>query len=123
MPAEFQWGTGPFDSDPAADFVDDPEGLTYQQVIDVSRRASQQVTDSGEHVDGKDGAEAVAAGALVASTRPDTPIMTDSMTALTNPCTNCRPPVARRRPSHWTVFSAGQLARFRCSAYAGAGRV
>ncbi|GGR09253.1 hypothetical protein GCM10010280_66360 [Streptomyces pilosus] len=59
MPAELQWGTGPFDSDSAADFVDATEGLPYQQVIDVSGRASQRVTDSGEHVDGKDGPKPV----------------------------------------------------------------
>ncbi|MEV0982118.1 DUF4259 domain-containing protein [Streptomyces sp. NPDC049915] len=27
------WGTGPFDSDLAADFVDELEGLTHQQVL------------------------------------------------------------------------------------------
>lgn len=46
------WGTGPFDSDLAADFVDELEGLTHQQVIDVLGRAFQRVTDSGERVDG-----------------------------------------------------------------------
>ncbi|MEU1131044.1 DUF4259 domain-containing protein [Streptomyces sp. NPDC005900] len=69
------WGTGPFDSDLAADFVDGLEGLTHRQVIDVLERAFQRVTDSGERVDGGDGAEAVAAGALVASTLPDSPIV------------------------------------------------
>ncbi len=49
-------------------------GLTRQQVIDVLERAFQRVTDSAERVDGGDGAEAVAAGALVASTLPDSPI-------------------------------------------------
>ncbi|MGW0312669.1 DUF4259 domain-containing protein [Streptomyces flavidovirens] len=71
------WGTGPFDSDLAEDFVDGLEGLTHQQVIDVLERALQRVTDSGERVDGGDGAEAVAAGALVASTLPDSPIVID----------------------------------------------
>ncbi|WP_390898813.1 DUF4259 domain-containing protein [Streptomyces cynarae] len=71
------WGTGPFDSDLAADFVDELEGLTHQQVIDVLERAFQRVTDSGERVDGGDGVEAVAAGALVASTLPDSPIVLD----------------------------------------------
>ncbi|MEU3365180.1 DUF4259 domain-containing protein [Streptomyces sp. S-9] len=71
------WGTGPFDSDLAADFVDGLEGLTHQQVIDVLERAFQRVTDSGERVDGGDGAEAVAASALVASTLPDSPIVMD----------------------------------------------
>ncbi|MCC8452867.1 DUF4259 domain-containing protein [Streptomyces rochei] len=69
------WGTGPFDSDLAADFVDELERLTHQQVIEVLERAFQRVTDSGERIDS--GAEAVAAGALVASTLPDSPIVTD----------------------------------------------
>ncbi|POX58615.1 hypothetical protein C3492_36810 [Streptomyces sp. Ru62] len=71
------WGTGPFDSDLAADFVDELEGLTSQQVIDVLKRAFQRVTDWGERVDGGDGVEAVAAGALVASALPDSPIVID----------------------------------------------
>ncbi|MFI2224402.1 DUF4259 domain-containing protein [Streptomyces fradiae] len=71
------WGTGPFDSDLAADFVDELEGLTHRQVIDVLGRAFQRVVDSGERVDGGDGAEAVAAGALVAGTLPDSPIVID----------------------------------------------
>lgn len=71
------WGTGPFDSDIAADFVDELEGLTHQQVIDVLGRAFQRVTDSGKRVDGGNGAEAVAAGALVASTLPNSPIVID----------------------------------------------
>ncbi|MFE9295933.1 DUF4259 domain-containing protein [Streptomyces niveus] len=29
------WGTGPFDSDLAADLVGELEGLTHQQAIDV----------------------------------------------------------------------------------------
>ncbi|MER7982593.1 DUF4259 domain-containing protein [Streptomyces sp. NPDC095817] len=71
------WGTGPFDSDLAADFVDALARLTHQQVIDVLERAFKRVTDSGERVGGGDGAEAVAAGALVASTLPDSPIVID----------------------------------------------
>lgn len=71
------WGTGPFDSDLAADFVDAFEGLAHQQVIDVLEQAFQRVTDSGERVDGGNGAEAVAAGALVASTLPYSPIVID----------------------------------------------
>jgi hypothetical protein len=71
------WGTGPFDSDLAADFVDELEGLTHQQVIDVLEQAFQRVTSSGARVDGGDGAQAVAAGALVASTIPDSPIAID----------------------------------------------
>ncbi|MEU9336434.1 DUF4259 domain-containing protein [Streptomyces sp. NPDC048290] len=71
------WGTGPFDSDLAADFVDALEGLTHQQVIDVLERAFQRVIDSGERVDSGNEAEAVAAGALVASTLPDSPMVID----------------------------------------------
>ncbi|GAA0617942.1 DUF4259 domain-containing protein [Streptomyces crystallinus] len=71
------WGTGPFDSDLAADFVDELERLAHQQVIEVLQRAFQRVTYSGERVDGGDGVEAVAAGALVASTLPDSPIVID----------------------------------------------
>lgn len=71
------WGTGPFDSDLAADFVDELEGLTCQQVIDVLDRAFQRVTNSGAHVDGGDGAEAVAAGARVGSPLPDSRIVID----------------------------------------------
>ncbi|MEH0525119.1 MULTISPECIES: DUF4259 domain-containing protein [Streptomyces] len=67
------WGTGPFDNDRAAGFVDELEGLTRQQVIDVLERAFRRVTDSGVRVDGGDGADAVVAGALVASTLPDSP--------------------------------------------------
>ncbi|MFF3319962.1 DUF4259 domain-containing protein [Streptomyces sp. NPDC003035] len=79
------WGTGPFDSDLAADFVDELEGLAHQQVIDVLERAFQRVTSSGARVDGGDGAEAVAAGALVASTIPDSPILIDPDDGLREP--------------------------------------
>ncbi|MBX4177309.1 DUF4259 domain-containing protein [Streptomyces geysiriensis] len=71
------WGTGPFDSDLAADFVDELERLTHHQVIEVLERTFQRVTDSEERIDSGDGAEAVAAGALVASTLPDSPIVID----------------------------------------------
>ncbi|MFF2937841.1 DUF4259 domain-containing protein [Streptomyces mirabilis] len=71
------WGTGPFDSDLAADFVDGLEGLPPQQVIDVLARALQRVASSGARVDGGDGIEAVAAAALVASTIPDSRIVID----------------------------------------------
>lgn len=71
------WGTGPFDSDLAADFVDELEGLTSQKVIEVLERAFQRVTDSGARVDGGDGTEAVAAAALVASTIPGSRIVID----------------------------------------------
>jgi Domain of unknown function (DUF4259) len=71
------WGTGPFDSDLAADFVEKLEGLTQQQVIDVLEAALQRVTGSGARVESGDGAEAVAAGALIASIIPDSPIVID----------------------------------------------
>jgi hypothetical protein len=61
------WGTGPFDSDVAADLVDGLEGRTPQQIIDLMTSAFQQVLASGMRVDGGDGAEAVAAAALIAS--------------------------------------------------------
>ncbi|WP_395576895.1 DUF4259 domain-containing protein [Streptomyces sp. BK79] len=71
------WGTGPFDSDLAADFVDELEGLTSQKVIEVLEQAFQRVTDPGARVDGGDGTEAVAAAALVASTIPGSGIVID----------------------------------------------
>ncbi|MEU2561978.1 DUF4259 domain-containing protein [Streptomyces longispororuber] len=71
------WGTGPFDSDLAADFVDELEALTPQKIIDVLGRALQRVTDSGAHVDRGDIIEAVAAAALVASAVPGSGIVID----------------------------------------------
>ncbi|MFJ6686300.1 DUF4259 domain-containing protein [Streptomyces werraensis] len=60
------WGTGPFDSDLAADFVDELEGLTPEQIIDTLQGSLQRVVDSDARIDGGDGVEAVAAAALVA---------------------------------------------------------
>jgi hypothetical protein len=71
------WGTGPFDSDLAADFVDGLEGLVPQQTIDVLERAFQRIARSGTHVYGGDGVEAVTAAALVASTIPNSGIVID----------------------------------------------
>lgn len=71
------WGTGPFDSDLAADFVGELGGLAPQQVIDLLERAFRWVTDSAARVDGGDGTEAVAAAALVASTIPSSRIAID----------------------------------------------
>jgi hypothetical protein len=85
------WGTGPFDSDLAADFVDELEGLTPRQVIDVLERAFRRVTDSAARVDGGDGAEAVAAAALVASTVPNSQITIDPEDGLFG------------RPTRWTA--------------------
>ncbi|MET9524527.1 DUF4259 domain-containing protein [Streptomyces coeruleorubidus] len=71
------WGTGPFDSDLAADFVDGLEGLASQQVINVLEQAFQRVANAGTRVEGGDGVEAVAAAALVASTIANSQIMID----------------------------------------------
>ncbi|MFF1419025.1 DUF4259 domain-containing protein [Streptomyces sp. NPDC058280] len=71
------WGTGPFDSDLAADFVDTLEGLAPQQVIDMLERTFQGVTNCGTRVDGGAGVDAVAAAALVASTIPNSRIVID----------------------------------------------
>ncbi|MBZ3900630.1 DUF4259 domain-containing protein [Streptomyces griseiscabiei] len=71
------WGTGPFDSDLAADFVDAMEGLPPEQVVEVLRRALQRAVDSGDRVDGGDGAEAVAAAALVAAQVPGSGVVID----------------------------------------------
>ncbi|MGW0710522.1 DUF4259 domain-containing protein [Streptomyces sp. NPDC002643] len=43
------WGTGPFDSGLAAEFVDELEGLSPQKAIDVRERALQRVTRPPEH--------------------------------------------------------------------------
>ena len=66
-------GAGPFDSDLAADFVEELERLPPQQVIDVLERAFQRVIGSENASMAADGAEAVAAGALVASILRDSP--------------------------------------------------
>ncbi|MFE2320938.1 DUF4259 domain-containing protein [Streptomyces sp. NPDC059441] len=71
------WGTGPFDSDVAADLVDGLEGRTPQQIIDLMTSAFQRVLASGMRVDGGDGAEAVAAAALIASQILDGPVVFD----------------------------------------------
>ncbi|UUU19317.1 DUF4259 domain-containing protein [Streptomyces sp. DSM 40750] len=71
------WGTGPFDSDVAADFVDGLGGRTPQQIIDLMASAFQRVLAPGMRVDGGDGAEAVAAAALIASRVPDSPVVFD----------------------------------------------
>ncbi|MFG1664926.1 DUF4259 domain-containing protein [Streptomyces sp. Y7] len=71
------WGTGPFDSDVAADFVDGLEGKTPQQIIDSMTSAFRRVLTSGTRVDGGDGAAAVAAAALIVSQIPDSPVVLD----------------------------------------------
>ncbi|MFF7163938.1 DUF4259 domain-containing protein [Streptomyces sp. NPDC008086] len=71
------WGTGPFDSDLAADFVDELEGLSPEQVIDLLREALRRVADSGTRVDGGDGVEAVVAAALVAAQVPGSSMVID----------------------------------------------
>ncbi|MFD9411258.1 DUF4259 domain-containing protein [Streptomyces sp. NPDC059989] len=71
------WGTGPFDSDMAADFVDGLAGMSTEQVIEAMTRAFQRVVDSGSRVDGGDGAEAVAAAALIACQIPGSQVVID----------------------------------------------
>ncbi|MFF3215860.1 DUF4259 domain-containing protein [Streptomyces sp. NPDC002886] len=72
------WGTGPFDSDMAADFVEGLAGMSTDQVIEAMARAFQRVVDSGSRVDGGDGAEAIAAAALIASQIPGSQVEIDS---------------------------------------------
>ncbi|MEI5519671.1 DUF4259 domain-containing protein [Streptomyces brasiliscabiei] len=74
------WGTGPFDSDLAADFVESLEGLSPEQIIDVLRKTLQRAADFGTQVDGGDGGdgvEAVAAAALVAAQVPGSRVVID----------------------------------------------
>ncbi|MEU2874142.1 DUF4259 domain-containing protein [Streptomyces olivoreticuli] len=71
------WGTGPFDSDMAADFVDGLAGMSPEQVIEAMTRAFQRVVGSGSRVDGGDGAEAVAAATLVAGQIPGSEVVID----------------------------------------------
>ncbi|MFG2981445.1 DUF4259 domain-containing protein [Streptomyces sp. NPDC048258] len=71
------WGTGPFDSDMAADFVDGLAGMATGQVIEAMTRAFQRVVDSGSRVDGGDGAEAIAAAALIACQIPGSQVVID----------------------------------------------
>jgi len=68
------WGTGPLQNNVGAEFVDEVEELSHQELTGVLERTFQRVTDSGSRIDGRHGAEAVAAAALVASTLPDSPI-------------------------------------------------
>ncbi|MEV3914094.1 DUF4259 domain-containing protein [Streptomyces canus] len=99
------WGTGPFDSDLAADFVDELEGLTSQKVIEVLERAFQRVTDSGARVDGGDGTKAVAAAALIASTIPGSGMVIDPDTDPENLCRSFRWLSARQPCSLCSVYS------------------
>ncbi|MGW0564411.1 DUF4259 domain-containing protein [Streptomyces sp. NPDC003016] len=71
------WGTGPFDSDIAGDFTDRLRGLSPQRIVGALEEALRRVADSGPHIDGGDGAEAVAAAALVAAQIPGSDIMID----------------------------------------------
>ncbi|RSO09919.1 hypothetical protein DMH26_00605 [Streptomyces sp. WAC 05379] len=91
------WGTGPFDSDLAADFVDGLERLPPHRVIDVLERALQQVRDSGARVGSGDGIEAVAAAALVASTIPNSGIVIDPDDGPREPLPEL--PLSLRRPA------------------------
>ncbi|MFE2149105.1 DUF4259 domain-containing protein [Streptomyces lavendulae] len=71
------WGTGPFDSDMAADFVDGLAGMSTEQVIEAMTSTFQRVVDSGSRVDGGDGAEAIAAAALIACQIPGSQVVID----------------------------------------------
>ncbi|GLW74800.1 hypothetical protein Kpho02_70970 [Kitasatospora phosalacinea] len=71
------WGTGPFDSDLAGDFIDGLNGLPAQELVAVLGSALQRVVSAGDHVDGGDGQEAVAAAVLVAAQLPDSGIFID----------------------------------------------
>lgn len=93
------WGTGPFDSDMAADFVDGRAGKSPEQVIEAMARAFQRVADSGSRVDGGDGAEATAAAALVAAQIPGSQVVTDPDDGPSDPLPVLPPslrPAARR---------------------------
>lgn len=76
-PSMGTWGTGPFDSDLAADFVDELERCSPEQIIEVLQKALQRVADSGTRVDSGDGVEAVASAALVAAQVPGSRIVID----------------------------------------------
>ncbi|MFG2973237.1 DUF4259 domain-containing protein [Streptomyces sp. NPDC048331] len=69
------WGTNPFDSDLAADFVDGLAGMSAAQVVEAMTRAVVKVAEAGSRVDGGDGAEAVAASALLASRIPGSQVV------------------------------------------------
>ncbi|MFD9902662.1 DUF4259 domain-containing protein [Streptomyces sp. NPDC059063] len=71
------WGTGPFDSDLAGDFVDGLERLAPDQIVHVLQGALQRVVASGARVDGGDGAEACAAAALIAAQVPGSAVVID----------------------------------------------
>ncbi|MFD3472334.1 DUF4259 domain-containing protein [Streptomyces sp. NPDC058682] len=71
------WGTGPFDSDIAGDFTDRIRGLPPQRLVSALEEALRRVADSGPRVDGGDGAEAVAAAALVAAQIPGSDLVID----------------------------------------------
>ncbi|MGI5134113.1 MULTISPECIES: DUF4259 domain-containing protein [unclassified Streptomyces] len=64
------WGTGPFDSDLAGDFVDGLSARSSHEIADALQQALKRVVHSGPRVDGGDGAEAVAAAALIAAQVP-----------------------------------------------------
>ncbi|MGW7090384.1 DUF4259 domain-containing protein [Streptomyces sp. NPDC054871] len=51
------WGTGPFDSDLAGDFVDGLEGIAPDQVVIVLQTALQRIVASGARVEGEEGGD------------------------------------------------------------------
>ncbi|NUR89764.1 MAG: DUF4259 domain-containing protein [Nonomuraea sp.] len=62
------WGSGPFDSDYAADFVDQLNASGPSEQLGLVHDALERVARSADRVE--EGAEAVAAAALVASQCP-----------------------------------------------------
>ncbi|WP_435240751.1 DUF4259 domain-containing protein [Streptomyces cucumeris] len=79
------WGTGPFDSDIAGDFVDSLAALAPEQIADTLEKALRRVVDSSTRVEGGDGSEAVAAAALIAAQVPGAGIAIDSEDELAAP--------------------------------------
>ncbi|WP_051856422.1 DUF4259 domain-containing protein [Streptomyces sp. NRRL B-1347] len=71
------WGTGPLDSDTAADFVGALCGLTPQQTVRVLEDTLQQAARPGALVDAVAGAEAGAAAAVMAAALPGSDVLID----------------------------------------------
>lgn len=98
-PSMGTWGTGPFDSDLAADFVEELEGLSPEQIIDVLPTTLQRVADSGTRMDSGDGVEAVAAAALVAAQVPGSRVVIDPDDGPKEPLPEL--PLCRSPCVHW----------------------
>ncbi|QKW17881.1 DUF4259 domain-containing protein [Kitasatospora sp. NA04385] len=100
------WGTGPFDSDLAGDFVDRLSGLPAQELAAVLGGALRRVVSAGDHVDGGDGQEAVAAAALIAAQLPGSGILIDLEDGPEEPLPPARPRCAHRHALHFSGSSA-----------------